>query len=89
MIDSGNEDRAHMEEVFKPIALRANHLGICVISVWPEKKLFVVSVNGNVAGPFKLLEIEAIRDNFNDLLEMNGQYLFLNEFDIYGREKDR
>lgn len=77
-----------MEEQFKPIALRANHLGTCVISVWPDEKQFIVSVNGTVAGPFKLREIEAIRDNFNDLLEMNGQYLFLNDFDIYGREKD-
>ena len=76
-----------IEKAYKPVAIRKNGLGNCVISYNTDDKSFIVSVNGKLSGPFVLGEIEAIRDNFSDLLEMRGMYLFMSHFDIYGGEK--
>lgn len=72
---------------YTPVAVRKNGLGMCVISHNPETKQFIVSVNGNISGPYTLREIEAARDNFTDLLDMRGMYLYIQDYDIFGEEK--
>lgn len=71
---------------YRPVAVRQNGLGNCVISYWPAGKLFICSVNGALSGPYTIREIESLRDNFNDVIELNGSYLYISEYDIYGQE---
>lgn len=73
-------------EHYRPIAVRQNGLGNCVISYWPDEKLFLVSVNGKLSGPYTIREIEAIKENFTDVIDLRGSFLYISEYDVYGNE---
>lgn len=78
-----------MFEDFKPIAVRDDRNGTTVISYDQKTKKFLVSVSGEILErPLTLKEIEVLRDNFNDILEMKGRYLFIKEYDILGSQNE-
>ena len=76
-----------IEEITKgytPIAVRDDRAGNTVISFNTETNLFLISVTGKLLGPLTLAEMKATRENFNDVIEMKGRYLFITEYDVHG-----
>lgn len=76
-----------MTEGFVPIAVRDDLYGNTVVSYKTETREFLLSINGKLAGPMKLEEIRALRENLNDVLDMpRGKYLFIKEYTVRGQK---
>lgn len=75
-----------MTEGFKPIAVRDDRQGNTVVSFNTETREFLLSVSGKLAGPFKLNELRALRENLNDVIDMEGRYLFIKEYTSRGEK---
>lgn len=70
-----------MKVNYKPIALRDDYNGKSVISFNTETKRFSCSVGDKSIEPLTLRELEVLRDNLTDVLEMKGRYLFIKDYD--------
>ena len=76
-----------MVEGFVPIAIRDDYGGNMTVSFNAETKKFLLSTNGKLAGPYSLEEIKVLKENLNDVIEMNGMYLFLTAYTVQGEQK--
>jgi len=75
-------------EGYKPIAVRDDRLGTCVISFHITEKKFFIYVNGKNVGPLELRDLSSLKENVNDVLSMKGQYMFIDDYDIYGEQRE-
>jgi hypothetical protein len=75
-------------EGYVPIAVRDDRLGNTVISHNTEKRDFLLSVSGKLAGPFSLNELKALIENIGDVIEMKGRYLYIKEYDAHGKHTE-
>lgn len=74
-------------EGFKPIAVRDDRHGRCVISYHPDKKLYLLVIDNKPAGPFTLRELEALDANVKDVLDLKGRYIYIDSYTAEGEKK--
>lgn len=72
---------------YKPIAVRDDRQGSCVISFNRDLKLFYFSVNKQVAGPFNVKDLQQLAENIKDVLSMKGNFLYIDSYDVLGEKK--
>jgi hypothetical protein len=73
-------------EGYKVIAVRDDRLGTCVISYHLSKETFLLAINGKITGPFTEDELRACFENMKDVLDLRRNFLFIDEYDIYGNQ---
>lgn len=71
---------------FRPIAVRDDRMGTCVISFNPESKLFFLVTDGKGAGPFNLQELKALKENLTDVIDLKGRFIYLEEYTAEGEK---
>jgi hypothetical protein len=79
---------------FRPIAVRDDRQGKCVISFNLETKEFYLVVNSSTdkppvgAGPFTLNDLKQLVENVKDVIGLKGQYLFIEEYEVDGSRRE-
>lgn len=71
---------------YRPIAVRDERMGACVLSYNEENKTFIIVLGEKIAGPYVLDELKLLAANMKDVIEMRGQYLFITEYGPDGRK---
>lgn len=74
-------------EGFRPIAVRDDRMGTCVISFHPERRLFFLVTDGKGAGPFKLNELKALVENLKDVIDLKGRFIYIEDYEPDGTKK--
>lgn len=73
---------------YTPIAIRDDRSGNTVVSHNPIEGKYLVSVSGKLSGPYTMRELEVLKDNVQDVLDMKGlPPHYLKDYDIYGRQQ--
>ena len=73
---------------YKPIAVRDDRSGNTVVSHNPEEGKYRLSVSGKLAGPYTMRELEVLRDNIADVIDMKGlPPHYLKDYDVYGEQQ--
>lgn len=85
MPEEVTEDRVPAEG-YTPIAVRDDIVGNTVISFNTETRDFILAVSGKMLGPVTLKEVEALTLNLQDVIEMKGRYLFIQDYDAAGNQ---
>lgn len=78
----------NIPEGFKPVAVRDDQLGTCVISFNPDLKEFFLVVNGKGMGPVNLKDLKSLRENINDVIDLKGQFLYIESYNANGTQKE-
>ena len=73
-------------EGFRPVVVRDDRMGTCVISFNIERKLFFLVVDGKGAGPFNLQELKALKENLIDVIDLKGRFIYLEEYTAEGEK---
>jgi hypothetical protein len=75
-------------EGYLPVAVRDDRHGTNIMSFNPVTKMFYFSINGIAAGPFKLDELQSLKENVDDIASMKGHFIFITAYDSYGKSDD-
>jgi len=70
---------------YKTIAVRDDRSGKCVISYHPERKEYLLVVDGKPAGPFTERELKALDANIQDVIHLRGRYLYIEDYTADGQ----
>lgn len=69
---------------FKPIAVRDDRGGTCVVSYNPDTKEYFLAVGGKGAGPFTLNELKQLTANVTDVIDLRGVYIYIETYGVDG-----
>jgi hypothetical protein len=75
-------------EGFKPIAVRDDRLGICVISYNHDLKEYFLMVNGKGVGTFNLRDLKSLKENLADVIELKGRFVYIESYNADGTLKE-
>ena len=78
-------DKVEIPEGYRPIAIRDDRMGACVVSYHHSKQRFFFAIDGKAAGPFTVNELKALVENLKDVIELKGRFIFIDEYDVYGK----
>ena len=73
-------------EGFRPVAVRDDRQGRCVISYNRDTKTFYFCVNHGVAGPFNSKDLTQLMENIKDVLSMKGSFHYIDDYDSQGNK---
>ena len=69
---------------YKPIAVRDDRQGRCVISYSIARKQFYLTVNKVAAGPFNAKDLQQLMENIKDVLSMKGHFHYITDYTASG-----
>jgi hypothetical protein len=71
---------------YRPVAVRDDRQGKCVISFNRDLRLFYFTVNKASAGPFNEKDLRQLMENIKDVLSMKGSFHYIDGYDAQGNQ---
>ena len=71
---------------FRPIAVRDDRMGNCVISYHIGKKQYYVAINGQGMGPINLNDMRQLIENMKDVVDLKGRYIYIEDYNADGSQ---
>ena len=73
---------------YVPVAVRETESRKCAIAFHEKKKLFVISLNGElIALPIRHSDMQIIMDALGEVISMHGRFIFHPELEFNGDKK--
>lgn len=69
---------------YRPIAVRDDRMGTCVISYNHKLQRFYFAIDGKGAGPFSINELKALVENLKDVIDLKGRFIFIEDYNPDG-----